>query len=536
METALQQPAAFVTLTDLVQLGPVLVLVLAILLLILLDVILRAATRNRSYVGLGSAVGISIGAAVAAFCWTLYLWTRTDATGNFVAQQIFTAVGPSNPSVAADKSMLEQGYQPVWWSAGALTIDQFALFVCLAVCVTVALVCLLLVPHLMRTRGYRMEILPLLLTSACGMMLLGMSHDLLITFISIEILSLPLYVLCGMDERRQLSRESALKYFLLGAFASGFLVYGIALVYGMAGHLNYTAITHYLACCQDYSTTLLVGLGLVGVGLAFKLALVPFHAWVPDVYQGAPTPVTAFMAVGVKLAVFAAAARFVLECLPYIPEGYWKDGIALFAALSMLAGNLFALHQMSAKRLLAYSAIAHSGYLALALCTANASATKGMLVYLTAYGLASLGAFALIGYLAPADQDDVYLDEVHELSRRAPMTALTLAILLLSLAGFPLTAGFIGKLVVFTDAWRAGLYGLVIFAVLNCVVGAYYYLRFILAMYMQPRAPGAVELELKRMSAAHVIPGLVTAILTLLLGVLPAILFEWVANCQIGLK
>jgi NADH-quinone oxidoreductase subunit N len=518
-------------LQDLTAMGPVLVLVLAVLVLIVVDVIIRSATRNRSGLGLAGSVGISIGAGAAAAIWTLFLWFSKDLSGAFAAQQMFIAIGPANPDATKDAPQIH----PQYWTGGALIADHFALAVAMATCVVIILVSLLLLSHLARTRTYRAEVLPLLLISATGMMLLGMSRDLLITFISIEILSLPLYVLCGLDDKRQTSRESALKYFLLGAFASGFLIYGVALIYGVIGSLNYYAISHVTSSLTSYPPLLAVGFALLGVGLAFKLALAPFHAWVPDVYQGAPTPITAFMAVGVKLAVFAAAARVIFECMAFVPAGNWRDGIALFAALSMIVGNFFALHQMSAKRLLAYSAIAHTGYLALALCTGSVDATKSIMVYLIGYGLASLGAFGLISYLAPAEQDDLYLDEMHELSRRAPVTSAALSILFLSLAGFPLTAGFIGKLLVFTDAWNARLYGLVIFAVLNSVIGVYYYLRFVLAMYMQPKAPGAIETPVRRISGAYVIPALVTVVLTVLIGVLPSLLLEWTQLCGVGL-
>lgn len=518
-------------LADLAPMGPVLVMVLAILVLVVVDVIIRSATRNRSGLGLPGGIGISIGATVISAVWALVLWFGKDLSGAFAAQQMFIAIGPANPDATKDAPQLE----PYFWTGGALVADRFALAVALAACIIIILVCILLLSHLARTRTYRAEVLPLLLTSATGMILLGMSRDLLITFISIEILSIPLYVLCGIDDKRQTSRESALKYFLLGAFASGFLIYGVSLIYGVVGHLNYNAIAHFTSMQQSYPPLLAIGFALLGVGLAFKLALAPFHAWVPDVYQGAPTPITAFMAVGVKVAVFAAAGRVLFECMTFVPDGYWRDSIALFAALSMVVGNFFALHQMSAKRLLAYSAISHSGYLALALCTGDPSATKGMLVYLVGYGLASLGAFGLISYLAPAEQDDLYLDEMHELSRRAPVSSAAFAILMLSMAGFPLTAGFIGKLLVFTDAWNAQLYGLVIFAVLNSVIGVYYYLRFVLAMYMQPKAPGAIEITVRRISGAYVIPALVTVVLTLLIGVLPSLLLEWTEFCNVGL-
>lgn len=506
-------------------LGPVLLIVVTALVLLSADVGARLARVKRG-LSLTPSFVITVAGTVAAAVYALVMWHQLGTSGGNVLAQLFTAVGP--PRVVG-----AQGDSPSW-TAGALSIDYFSIFVMLVVCGILLLAALSLLPYLRRRGLHRSELFPLLLLSASGMMLLGMSRDLLITFISIEILSLPLYVLCGLDERSRANQESSLKYFLLGAFASGFFIYGSALVYGIVGHLNYAAIAHYAMHNLELSTIFVVGLALVGAGLAFKLALVPFHAWVPDVYQGAPTPITGFMAAGVKLAVFAAALRLILEGLPQLDPAVWRTGLVLVAALSMIVGNLLAIHQMSAKRLLAYSAIAHTGYIAVGLSAGSATTATSVLVYLVGYGLAGMGAFVLISYLAPAGQDDIYLDEMNELSRRAPVTSLAFAVLLLSMAGFPLTLGFIGKLMVFTDAWQAGLYGLVILAVLNSVVSVYYYLRFVLAMYMQQRAPGAAELVLARMPTAYVLTGIVTVGLTLLLGVMPQMLIAWAQSCQLG--
>jgi len=512
-------------LADMVYLGPVLILLGTVLVLLIYDMIQRSWTPRRG-IGRTAAYTISLVGTGLSAGHAIYLWNKLTLLGGGELKQLFVAEGPPRSLSAAMSSPI--------WTAGALSIDYFSLFVILTVCGILALVCFNLLPFLRRTNLHRSELFPLLLLSACGMMLLGMSRDLLVTFISIEIVSLPLYVLCGLNDEDRVNQESSLKYFLLGAFASGFFIFGAAWIYGAAGHLNYAAIAHYASHAEPVSPVLLIGLALIGAGLGFKLALVPFHAWVPDVYQGAPTPVTGFMAAGVKLAVFAAVLRLALEAFPQLDHSLWSGGIALLAALSMVVGNLLALHQMSAKRLLAYSAIAHTGYIAVGLAAGTPGSASSLLVYLVGYGLAGLGAFALITYLAPAGQDDLYLDEMHELSQRAPVTALAFAILLLSMGGFPLTLGFIGKLLVFTEAWRAGLHGLVIFAVLNSVVSVYYYLRFVLAMYMQPRAPGAAELELTRMPATYVISGAVTVGLTLLLGVMPQLLLAWTQLCQLS--
>jgi len=505
--------------------GPVLVIVLTVLVLLLTDVICRLRP-NRQGLSLLTGFGIALGGSIVALVYSIFLWHRMTVLKVGKLTELFPVTGPPRGLSATDTSAV--------WSGGTLVIDYFAVFICLLVCGVLILVCFNLKPYLRINQLHRSELFPLLLLSASGMMLLGMSRDLLTTFISIEIVSLPLYVLCGLNERSRANQESSLKYFLLGAFASGFFIYGAALVYGAVGHMNYAAIAYFAKHALESSSILMIGLALVGAGLAFKLALVPFHAWVPDVYQGAPTPVTAFMAAGVKLAVFAAALRLVLEAFPLLDQTFWKGSIALLAALSMVVGNLLALHQMSAKRLLAYSAIAHTGYIAVGLASGVATSATSILVYLVGYALAGLGAFTLISYLAPEGQDDIYLDEMHELSKRAPVSALAFAVLMLSMAGFPLTLGFVGKLMVFSDAWRAGLYGLVIFAVLNSVVSVYYYLRFILAMYMQPKAPGAAELVLKRMPGTYILTGIITVILTLLLGVIPHVLIAWAQSCQLA--
>jgi NADH-quinone oxidoreductase subunit N len=441
-----------------------------------------------------------------------------------VAAELFVATGPR----AGDHA----DTMPGWWGA-AINVDRFGLFVTVVICGILALVTLNLLPHLKRHGLYRPELFPLLLMSALGMMLLGFSRDLLLTFISIELLSLPLYVLCGLNQKDPQGRESSLKYFLLGAFASGFFVYGSALLYGVTTHLNYSAIAHTFINMPVANGIAVAGLSLVGVGFAFKLALVPFHAWVPDVYQGAPTPITSFMATGVKLAVGGAFIRFLVEAVHPLPREYWQGALIIFAALSMLIGNLFALHQMSAKRLLAYSAIAHTGYLGVGLATATSESSVSILFYLVAYVLAALGVFVVISYLAPEGQDDIFLDQLHELYQRNPGVCLVMALLLLSLGGFPLTAGFIGKLLIFRDAWYQGLTGLVIFALLNSVVSFYYYLRFVMAMYMQPKVPGAAVAEPQPMPGAYKLAALVTVVLTLLLGILPGRMLDSASRCSL---
>ena len=513
-------PVAPQSIGQVIYLGPFLILVATLLLLLLVDVVARAAGA-RNGLGLVGSLTLGLMGTAAAAGHALYLWYNLGRGDLPASQQLFISSGATSSHGIA-------------WQAGALVTDHFSLLITLFVCGILAVTSLLLYPHLKRRQLYKAEVYPLLLGSASGMMLLGMSRDLLITFIAIEIVSLPLYVLCGLNERSAVSREASLKYFLLGAFASGFFIYGSSMIYGVVGHLSYAAIKQYSENAIGISPFLMIGVALVGAGLAFKLALVPFHAWVPDVYQGAPTPLTGFMAAGVKVAVFAAALRVVIEGLQSVNPDIWRTGLVVFAVASMVVGNLFALHQMSAKRLLAYSAISHTGYLAVGLCAATPASANAMLVYLVGYSAAVLGSFALIDYLAPDGQDDIYLDELNDLSKRAPVSAMALAILVFSLAGFPLTLGFIGKLTLFVEAWNVGLFALVIIAVLNSVIGVYYYLRFVLAMYMQPKLPGASELQLRRISAPYLIPVLVTTVVTVGLGVMPGELLRIINMAHLG--
>ena len=511
----------------LMSLGPVIVLTVTVLVLLLVDFFGRKQAGPEGGISLGNASSISMGGTVLALFSTLLTWNWLNGLPDGPAYGIFHAFGPAE---GAQRWQLLPGFM----------VDHFFLFVCLLVCVVVILTSLNFIPFLKRKERYHAELFPLLLLSAIGMMLMAGSRDLITTFMSLELLSLPLYVMCGLNDKNRLNKESSLKYFLMGAFASGFFVFGAGLIYGIAGHLNYSVIRMAFtdSALASSGTTvdpvLLIGLALVGVGIAFKLGMVPFHAWVPDVYQGAPTPVTAFMATGVKVAMFASATRIVIECLPNLDAQLWRDALVLFACLSMLVGNLFALHQMSAKRLLAFSAIAHTGYLALGMVAGTPASGSAVLFYLAGYTLASLGAFLLITWLAPDGQDDVFLDQMHELWQKTPKAAICLAILLLSMGGFPLTAGFIGKFVVFREAWLAGLSGVVIFALLNSAVSFYYYLRFVIAMYMTPAVPGEEGLNPGKMPGSYVFSTVLTVALTIVLGILPQLLLGMLDLTNLG--
>jgi len=382
---------------------------------------------------------------------------------------------------------------------GQAVVDSFSVFVTVTVCGGLALSALVGAPWLHARGAERGEFYALTLFAAVGMALLGMVADLLVAFIAIEVMSLATYALAAWMRRGRKPAEAAFKYFLLGSFSSALLLYGTALVYGATGSTLFSDLSRGAG-----SLLSLVGLGLVAAGLAFKVAAVPFHLWTPDVYEGAPTPVTAFMAAGVKTAAFAVLTRLVVAAWSG-PAGDTGLGAVLsaLALLTMFFGNLLALPQRSVKRLLAYSSIAHAGYLLVAVVSAGAagareSALSSLLFYLAAYTATVIGAFAVVGALErrgaapgdePADQWD--LSRLAGLARRRPALAFAMAVFMLSLAGIPPTAGFVGKLLVFKAAVNAHAYGLAIAGVLTSALGAYYYLRVVVYMYM--RAPEGVE-------------------------------------------
>jgi len=337
----------------------------------------------------------------------------------------------------------------------------------------------------------RGEFYALALFSASGMSLLGMATDLLVAFIAIEVMSLATYALAAYIRRGQRPTEAAFKYFILGALSSALLLYGSALVYGATGSLLFSAFR----AGAGGSPLFLAGIALVVVGVAFKVAAVPFHSWTPDVYEGAPTPVTAFMAAGVKTAAFALLARIFLSAVP--GSSVLANVVTALALLTMLFGNLLALPQLSVKRMLAYSSIAHAGYLLVGVLAAAAAgarekALSGILFYLASYTASAIGAFAVVGAVERKASKDEEPQQAWDLARfaglarRRPALAFVMAVFLLSLAGVPPTAGFIGKLYVFQAAVGAELYGLAIFGVLTSALGAYYYLRVVVYMYMKP--------------------------------------------------
>jgi NADH-quinone oxidoreductase subunit N len=348
----------------------------------------------------------------------------------------------------------------------------------------------------LRARGAeRGEYYALVLFAATGMVLLGMSSDLLVAFIAIEIMSLSTYSLSAYLRRGKRPSEAAFKYMILGAISSSLLLYGSSLIYGATG----TTLFSGMHGGRGAGSLLVGGLGLVAAGIAFKIAAVPFHAWTPDVYEGAPTPVTAFMAAGVKTAAFALLARLFLSSQTGagIADLSFTHILTVLAFATMIVGNLLALPQRSVKRMLAYSSIAHAGYLLVGVVSAKVEGARsialaGVLFYLAAYTATAIGAFAVVGAMEARNKGDEEakrpwdLDRYSGLARKNPALAFAMTVFLLSLAGVPPTAGFVGKLYIFEAAVGAHLYPLAIAGVLTSVLGAFYYLRVIVHMYMKP--------------------------------------------------
>jgi NADH-quinone oxidoreductase subunit N len=379
---------------------------------------------------------------------------------------------------------------------GQATVDLFSTFVTVVVCLGVALSALVSAAWLRARGAERGEYYALVLFASTGMVLLGMASDLLVAFIAIEIMSLSTYSLSAYLRRGKRPSEAAFKYMILGAISSALLLYGSSLVYGATG----TTLFSGMHGGRGAGSLLLVGgLGLVAAGIAFKIAAVPFHAWTPDVYEGAPTPVTAFMAAGVKTAAFALLARIFLSSQTGVgvADLSFTHILTVLAFATMIVGNLLALPQRSVKRMLAYSSIAHAGYLLVGVVSAKVEGARsialaGVLFYLAAYTATAVGAFAVVGAMEARSTGDEEpkrpwdLDRYSGLARKSPALAFAMTVFLLSLAGVPPTAGFVGKLYVFKAAVGAGLYPLAIAGVLTSVLGAFYYLRVIVHMYMKP--------------------------------------------------
>jgi NADH-quinone oxidoreductase subunit N len=371
------------------------------------------------------------------------------------------------------------------------------------------------------------EVYPVAMFAVGGMMLFVTANDLLIMFIALEVLSLPLYLLSGLARRRRLlSQEAAVKYFLLGAFASAFFLYGLALVYGATGTIRLGEIRESVSA-DGGGVLLVLGLALLVVGLLFKASVAPFHSWTPDVYQGAPTPVTAFMAACTKVAAFGAILRLLYVAFG-TEEWTWRPLIYGVAIVSMVVGAVLGLTQTDLKRMLAYSSIAHAGFLLTGVLGLGAggegSGLEATMFYLLTYGLTTLGAFAVLTLVRDGDGEAGHLAQWAGLASRSPLTAAVMALFLLALAGIPLTAGFTGKFAVFRAAVEQGAWPLVLVAVLASAVAAFFYLRVIVLMYFSPPAADGPTVGVPGVPTTVVLA--VTATATLALGILPGAVLD----------
>ena len=392
-------------------------------------------------------------------------------------------------------SLLIWGRPPAEYLGGAIS-DGFALSVRLVILIAGVFGVLLSRNYLPDIEHQGGAFYSLQLLAIIGMMLMGTATNLIVLFIALEIFSLALYILCGFYRESPRSIEAAMKYFLLGAFASTFFVYGSALLFGAGGSTHYARIHETLAAGGGNPSLVLPGIALLLVGFGFKVSLVPFHMWTPDVYQGAPTPVTAFMSVGTKAAAFAGFFRLMMTALPSF-HGQWAAPLAILAVLTMTVGNLTALRQSSVKRMLAYSGIAHAGNILIALVAGTGAASSAAAFYLFTYAFMNAGAFAVVIALEKKDggENDVEQSSLAGIAEKFPALAAAMAIFMLSLSGIPPLAGFFGKFLVFKAAVEAGWAWLVVIGVLNSAISAYYYLRIVVAMYFQPLAEGGEEKE-----------------------------------------
>lgn len=448
--------------------------------------------------------------------------------GNFVRNITITAFLTLAGLIAGLILSIQQWGNPQSGFFGMVLVDNFTVLFNI-IFISAGIITLLTARSYMIFRGIeRFEFYALILFATVGMMIMASSTDLIVIFLGLEIMSVPLYVMAGFARHDPGSNESAIKYFMMGAFAAGFLLYGIALIYGAAETTDLRRIvTDFDFLMMKSRMLLLPGAFLVLFGFAFKVAAVPFHMWVPDVYQGAPTPVTGYFSAAPKAAGFAALLRIFVYGFPAMEELtmvlWW------LAVLTMTVGNLLAIFQDNIKRMLAYSSIAHAGYILVALTAGGDGAVSSAIYYLLAYTFFNLGAFAIVTMFDSRTGSKALISEMRGVSARYPFLAAILALFMFALAGFPPTAGFFGKFYVFSEAVKSNLIWLTIIAVMNSFVSVYYYLRVVVVSYF-----GKPEEEFKPVSyrPALVLVLLITTIGTLVLGFFPQYWLELTRTCS----
>ena len=425
-------------------------------------------------------------------------------------------------SLAALIATLFQAQYPGLGFWNMIQVDSFSVFFHFLVAAVTAVVILTSYEYMAVQKIRAGEYYALVLFGALGMSLMSSAVELVLIFIALEISSISTYILAGFRRRAAISSEASVKYFLLGSFATAFFLYGVALMFGATGSTSITVIGRELRLA-GIPMLAYVGVALMFVGLGFKVAAAPFHVWTPDVYEGAPAPVVGFMSTAPKAAVFAVLLRIMFEA-----DAPGRVGLIwVVAALSMTLGNLGALVQDNAKRLLAYSSIAHAGYLLVAFAALPNNGIPAAMFYSASYAAMNVGAFAVISHIAGEGERYVTLEDYEGLGRRSPLLAAILTIFLLSLIGIPITGGFFAKFYVFSAALQANLVGLVIVGVLNSAVASYYYLRLIVAMYMREAREDVLVLPIPAGLGAALAISLAA---TIYLGVLPGRVLDYAAR------
>lgn len=416
------------------------------------------------------------------------------------------------------------------WYSGLWLVDGYGVFFHAVFLLIAAGTVLISLEYLRRENLNHAEYYALLLFATAGMLVMACSNELMMIFIGLEILSIATYVLAGFRRTDLRSNESALKYFLLGSFSSAFFLYGVALIFGATGSTNLSEIGRALNAPEVAAGLVYLASAFILAALCFKVAAAPFHVWTPDVYEGAPTPITAFMSVGPKAAGFAVLFRVFITAFPAIQDR-WTDVLWVVAALTMVIGNVVAVVQPNIKRMLAYSSIAHAGYIVMAFASASDKGMSAALFYMLAYTVMNLGAFAIVTLIGRDGDRRMEVADFAGLATRRPVLAAFLSLFLLSLAGVPLTAGFAGKFFIFRSAVESGLIGLTVVGVVTTVVSFYYYLYVIVQMYMYPPREDFADTKVAP-GAAIVL--LAAAVGTLYLGILPTGFLDWTANAAMA--
>ncbi|CAN2222740.1 NuoN NADH,ubiquinone oxidoreductase subunit 2 (chain N) [Candidatus Nanopelagicaceae bacterium] len=372
------------------------------------------------------------------------------------------------------------------------------------------------------------EVFPLTLFAVAGMLLFPIATDLITLFVALEVLSLPLYLMAGLSRRRRLaSQEAALKYFLLGAFSSAFFLLGIAYLYGYSGSVTLQGIQESVVGGSGNDVFLLIGMAFLSVGLLFKVGAVPFHAWSPDVYQGSPTAVTGFMAAATKVAAFGAILRIFYVAFANA-EWQWKPALVIISIITMVFGSVVAITQRDVKRMLAYSSIAHAGFLLAGVIALSKSGLDASIFYLFAYGVATVGTFGIVSLVRDSSGEVGDLNRWSGLGRRSPLLASTFAFFLLAFAGIPLTSGFIGKFSIFSAAYESGNTSILIAGVLSSAIAAFFYIRVIVLMFFKDPVEDGTSVLIP--SALTTITITISALITLALGIFPAPLIDFIAS------